>query len=103
MRNDEFRVRLNVETNIVTWLGVDTGKTTLVARNNKEEILALHKAGGMHWSGRGQTSYSPSRFEVHRFESKGMIKDNIEELIIIDLWGMLTFSPRINKKKKDNE
>jgi len=101
MGSDEFKVRLNTKTNIVTWYGVDTDKTTLVARNDKEEVLALHKAGGMHWSGRGETAYSPSRFEVHKFKSNGMIGDNIEELIIIDLWGMLEFGSRIKKKKEN--
>ena len=49
-------------------------------------------------------SYSPSRFEVHKFKSNGMIEENIEELIIINLWGVLEFGLRVNKKKKkDNE
>lgn len=97
-RRDEHRIHLNFETNDIHWIGVETGKTTLVSRNNPEGILALHVAGHGYWNGIGMPrAYMSARFQVHKFRSNGIMDDGKEELMIEDLWGIVEFPARLNK------
>lgn len=99
---DGYRVLLNKKTHNICWRGEDTGKTTLVARNDKEGILAIHISGKMCWDGVGMPqTYTSTRFQVHRFESKGMVDEHNEDLILFDLWGLLEFPARVKREKKD--
>lgn len=95
---DGFRIRLSKKTNDIYWYGVDTGKTTLVSRNDKEGILAIHIAGHSYFEGVGQSrGYACAKFQVHKFESKGMIDKHYENLILYDVFGVLKFSTKLRK------
>lgn len=51
----------------VRWLGVDTGKTKVLAHNVKEKMICLHIAGH-YYSSFPIQKYAPAQVTVYRYE-----------------------------------
>lgn len=52
--------------NHATWRGLETGFTTVVDINVTAMVVVLHTAGHKFWSGRGEQSYAPARYDVYK-------------------------------------
>lgn len=79
----------------VDWIGVDTGKTTVVAHNPKRAIIALHIAGHSAQSGYRRI-YGPAHYGVYEYKKVYAERDRIE-IEIDELFGVLHWNVRGKK------
>ena len=69
----------------VTWHGMETGVTTMVARNDKEGLMAFYIRGHGFLAGRGDRDYAPAQYAVCKFRT--IIKDADKEQIEVVFFG----------------
>ena len=74
----------------VTWHGVDTGKTRVLAMNKEQKIIVLHVAGHNYTSGQSQY-YAPAKVTVHEY-----FEEHEDYLTLKELFGVVEYSPRSN-------
>lgn len=89
----DFKCTLQAD-GTVWWWGLDTGKTEVVARNDRQRQIAFHIAGHKYWSGRGYQAYAPARFTVCRFEPGGRDENGLEVLKIEFIGNVLDWNAR---------
>lgn len=91
--SQRFPITIN-DDGTVTWHGVDTGKTRVLARNKGQKIIVLHTAGSSYTSGQIQC-YAPAKVTVHEYENNAKFEDG-SQIYLKELFGILEYSPRSN-------
>ena len=93
----EFEIRVDLATGAVRWVGVETGKTEMVARSGKDHgFVALNIGGHSCWVNTHDV-YDPAHYAIYRFRSGGTLPEGdkgTEALWLLSLFGLMQWPVR---------
>lgn len=89
--SQRFAITIN-DDGTVTWHGVDTGKTKVLAMNCDKQLIVLRMAGSYWWDNGGR-HYNEAKVTVHEYEEG----PSPREIFLTELFGVMDYKPRGNE------